>query len=97
MKSDYIYLGVIVVFIAMLIGSTYQISNLHEQITQQRIQSNIREIEILTIMQVLTDRVSDVKADYLRIDGERARLLGLWNRIRPSVQARAFDKILEDQ
>lgn len=97
MKSDYIYLGVIVVFIAMLIGSTCQIDQLHNQLTQQRVQSNIREIEILTIVQVLTDRVTDLRADYFRIDGERVRLLGLWDRIRPSVQAKALDKVLEDQ
>lgn len=97
MKSDYIYLGIIVVFIAMLIGSTVQISQLHDQLTQQQVQSNVREIEILTIVQVLNDRVSDVKADYLRINDERLRLLSLWERIRPSVQARAFDEILEDQ
>lgn len=97
MKTDYLYFGVIVVLISMLIGSNIQISNLHDQITQQRVQSNVREIEILTVMQVLTDRQNDIKADFERADDERLRLLGLWNRIRPRVQAKALDEILEEQ
>ncbi len=79
MNSNYSFIIVIVVLMAMLIGTNIQMAKYRED-------AQANEAVILEMVATLRGRVHDLTAKVTKAEEDKIRLLGLWKRtVRPYI------------